>query len=152
MLIPGGRRLRVRYFLAFWLFVLSSVAFLDRTNISVAGGQISREFGLGNQHLGWILSAFLIGYALFQLPAGALAVRFGPRRILAFGVLCQATATALTAFLPSGIPGALAMLFAIRCILGVDYYFAWLAFGVLVQCGGGPRRRFGVVVLCTGHA
>jgi ACS family glucarate transporter-like MFS transporter len=78
-------RSRVRFFLAFWLFVLSGVAFLDRTNISIAGLQISTEYGLGNQRLGWIFSAFLIGYAGFQLPAGWLAARFGPRRVLAIG-------------------------------------------------------------------
>ena len=42
----------------------------DRTNISIAGLQISREYGLGNQRLGWIFSAFrMSGYAGFQLPA-----------------------------------------------------------------------------------
>jgi len=46
------RRTRVRFFLAFWLFILSGVAFLDRTNISIAGLQISTEYGLGNQRLG----------------------------------------------------------------------------------------------------
>jgi ACS family glucarate transporter-like MFS transporter len=95
------------------------VAFLDRTNISVAGLQISREYGLGDQHLGWIFSAFLIGYAGFQLPAGVLAARFGPRRVLTIGVVWWAIATALTAVLPTGIPGALFMLIAIRCTLGV---------------------------------
>src|SRR6202047_4644656 len=75
----------VRFFLAFWLFILSGVAFLDRTNISIAGLQISSEYGLGNQRLGWIFSAFLIGYAGFQLPAGWLAGRFGPRRGLSIG-------------------------------------------------------------------
>ncbi len=119
MRIAGVRRTRVRYFLAFWLFILSGVAFLDRTNISVAGLQISREYGLGNQHLGWILSSFLIGYACFQLPAGVLAARYGPRRVLAIGVLCQATATMLTAVLPTHVPGALFMLIGIRCTLGV---------------------------------
>jgi ACS family glucarate transporter-like MFS transporter len=88
-----GRRTRVRFFLAFWLFVLSGVAFLDRTNISIAGLQISREYGLGNQRLGWIFSAFLIGYAGFQLPAGVLAARFGPRRVLTLGVFWWGIAT-----------------------------------------------------------
>jgi ACS family glucarate transporter-like MFS transporter len=112
------RRTRVRFFLAFWLFVLSGIAFLDRTNISIAGLQISQEFGLGNQRLGWIFSAFLIGYAGFQLPAGILAARFGPRRVLTFGVLWWGVATALTALLPSNIPHALVLLMGIRFILG----------------------------------
>lgn len=112
-------RSRVRFFLAFWLFVLSGVAFLDRTNISIAGLQISTEYGLGNQRLGWIFSAFLIGYAGFQLPAGWLAARFGPRRVLAIGVLWWGIATALTALLPSGISHAVMILIAIRFALGV---------------------------------
>ena len=70
MTMTAGRPTRVRFFFAFCLFVLSGVAFLDRTNISIAGLQISQEYGLGNQRLGWIFSAFLIGYAGFQLPAG----------------------------------------------------------------------------------
>jgi ACS family glucarate transporter-like MFS transporter len=105
-------------FLAFWLFILSGVAFLDRTNISIAGLQISAEYGLGNQRLGWISSAFLIGYAGFQLPAGWLAARFGPRRVLAIGVLWWGIATALTALLPSGIAHAVVLLIAIRFALG----------------------------------
>ena len=113
------RRTRVRYFLAFWLFILSGVAFLDRTNISIAGLQISTEYGLSNQRLGWVFSAFLIGYASFQLPAGWLAARFGPRRVLTLGVLWWGVATALTALLPSGIEHAVALLIAIRFGLGV---------------------------------
>ena len=112
------RRMRVRYFLSIWLFVLSGVAFLDRTNISIAGLQISREYGLGNQRLGWIFSAFLIGYAGFQLPAGWLAARFGPRRILTIGVLSWGVATSLTALLPSDIGHAMALLIGLRFALG----------------------------------
>jgi ACS family glucarate transporter-like MFS transporter len=105
-------------FLAFWLFIISGVAFLDRTNISIAGLQISREYGLGNQRLGWIFSAFLIGYAGFQLPAGVLAARFGPRRVLTLGVIWWGVATALTAVLPSTIAHAVGLLIGIRFILG----------------------------------
>src|ERR1700751_96535 len=97
---------RKRFFLASWLFVLSAISFLDRTNISIAGMQISSEYGLGNQRLGWIFSAFLIGYAGFQLPAGWLAARFGPRRVLTIGVLWWGVATSRTAMLPTGIAHA----------------------------------------------
>src|SRR5580698_4386635 len=112
------RRIRVRYLLAFWLFVLSGIAFLDRTNISIAGLQVSHEYGLGNQRLGWVLSSFLLGYAGFQLPSGWLATRYGPRLVLSLGVLWWGVATALTALLPSKIPHAVVLLIGIRFALG----------------------------------
>jgi MFS transporter, ACS family, glucarate transporter len=109
---------RKRFFLAFWLFVLSAISFLDRTNISIAGLQISSEYGLGNQRLGWIFSAFLIGYAGFQVPAGWLASRFGPRRVITWGVVWWGVATALTTLIPPGISQAVLLLIGIRFALG----------------------------------
>jgi MFS transporter, ACS family, glucarate transporter len=109
---------RKRFFLAFWLFVLSAISFLDRTNISIAGLQISSEYGLGNQRLGWIFSAFLIGYAGFQVPAGWLASRFGPRLVITLGVVWWGVATALTTLIPPGIPQAVLLLIGIRFALG----------------------------------
>src|ERR1700680_2674213 len=116
--MPVERSSSVRFFLAFWLFVLSGVAFLDRTNISIAGLQISSEYGLGNQRLGWIFSAFLIGYAGFQVPAGWLASRFGPRLVITLGVVWWGVATALTTLIPPGIPQAVMLLIGIRFALG----------------------------------
>ena len=90
------RRLRVRSMLVLWLFVLSAVAFLDRTNISIAGTYLRDELGIDNLHLGWIFSAFLVGYAAFQVIGGWLAFRLGPRRVLAAGVLWWGVFSALT--------------------------------------------------------
>src|ERR1700677_1377309 len=109
---------RKRFFLAFLLFLLSAISFLDRTNISIAGLQISSEYGLGNQHLGWIFSAFLIGYAGFQVPAGWLASRFGPRLVIALGVVWWGVATAITTLIPPGISQAVVLLIGIRFLLG----------------------------------
>src|ERR1700760_199770 len=109
---------RKRFLLAFWLFILSAISFLDRTNISIAGIDISKEYGLGNQRLGWIFSAFLIGYAGFQLPAGWLAASYGPRRVLTLGVIWWGVATALTAILPSSMSHVVLLLITIRFALG----------------------------------
>jgi ACS family glucarate transporter-like MFS transporter len=114
----ADRHSRKRFFLAFWLFVLSAISFLDRTNISIAGLQISSEYGLGNQRLGWIFSAFLIGYAGFQVPAGWLASRFGPRLVITLGVVWWGVATALTTLIPPGISQAVLLLIGIRFALG----------------------------------
>jgi ACS family glucarate transporter-like MFS transporter len=128
------RHSRVRFFLGFWLFVLSGVAFLDRTNISIAGLDISRDYGLSNQSLGWIFSAFLIGYAGFQVPAGMLAARYGSRALLTLGVVWWGVATALTASLPTSIPHAIALLVAVRFLLGAGEAVIYPAANQFVAC------------------
>jgi len=63
--------------------VLSAVAFLDRVNISIAGSSLAMAYHLSNVQLGWVFSAFLAGYPLFQTPGGRLVDRLGSRRVLA---------------------------------------------------------------------
>src|SRR5271166_405320 len=109
---------RVRWFLVFWLFVLSAVAYLDRVNLSIAGAKLAEEFAISNIQLGFVFSAFLLGYMLFQTPAGWLADRFGPRRVLTAAVLWWGVFTALTAAVPRSIATPLLALLAIRFLLG----------------------------------
>src|SRR5271165_7519675 len=97
---------RVRWFLVFWLFVLSAVSYLDRVNISIASGSIADAYQLSDVQLGKVFSAMLVGYALFQTVGGRLADRFGPRRVLAGGVMWWGLFTALTAMVPARITGA----------------------------------------------
>jgi len=112
-------KLPLRAGLVFWLFLLSAIAFLDRTNISIAGPQISHEYGVGNVWLGWIISPFLIGYASSQVLARWIAVRLGPRSVLTLGVLWWGAFTLSTALIPPRMRGALWMLMAVRFALGV---------------------------------
>jgi MFS transporter, ACS family, glucarate transporter len=108
----------VRWLLVFWLFVLSAVSYLDRVNISIAGGAIADAYHLSNIQLGKVFSAMLIGYALFQTVAGRLADRFGPRRVLTAGVTWWGIFTALTALVPAHIVGAIFIFMAVRFLLG----------------------------------
>lgn len=112
------RRIPIRSLLVFWLFILSAVAFLDRTNISIAGIAIRNELRIDDIRLGWIFSAFLLGYAAFQVPGGWLACRFGPRRILAAGVLWWGVFTALTTVASPRLAGALWIVLLLRFSLG----------------------------------
>jgi ACS family glucarate transporter-like MFS transporter len=111
-------RSHVRWNLIFWLFILSAVAFLDRVNISIAGGSLAAAYHLSNVQLGWVFSAFLAGYALFQTPGGRLVDRLGPRRVLAGGVIWWGVFTGLTASVPSAITGALWLFVSARFLLG----------------------------------
>src|SRR2546426_3131035 len=116
--MSDGKPSHIRWFLVFWLFILSAVAYLDRVNISIAGISIAAAYHLTNPQLGRVFSAFLAGYALFQTPGGWLADRLGPRRVLAGGVVWWGIFTALTAAVPSSIGVALAWFVGVRFLLG----------------------------------
>jgi ACS family glucarate transporter-like MFS transporter len=113
-----ARTSHVRWLLVFWLFILSAVSYLDRVNISIAGGSIAEAYHLSDVQLGKVFSAMLVGYALFQTVGGRLADRFGPRRVLAAGVTWWGIFTALTALVPANIAGALFVFVAVRFLLG----------------------------------
>ncbi|HYK89821.1 MAG TPA: hypothetical protein VE398_13670 [Acidobacteriota bacterium] len=44
---------RLRWTLIFWMFLMSSIAYVDRVNISIAGSAVQRDYGLTNLQLGY---------------------------------------------------------------------------------------------------
>jgi len=109
----------VRWLLIFLLFVISAVAYLDRVNISIAGQAIAKEFHLSNIQLGWVFSAFVLGYAFFQAPAGRASDRFGARMVLGVGVVWWALFTTLITFISPGVAAVVVVLISVRFLLGV---------------------------------
>jgi ACS family glucarate transporter-like MFS transporter len=97
------------------LSATATASYLCRVNVSVAGVLMMRELGLSQQAMGRVFSAFLIGYALFQIPGGMLADRFGAPRVLAWAALAWVAATAWMA----GAGASVAALLGARCLLGV---------------------------------
>lgn len=86
----------VRHRLIFVTFTLATLLYVDRIAISAAKEPVTAEFGLTDTQFGWVLSAFALGYALFQAPSGALADRFGPRAVMAAIVILWSVFTGLT--------------------------------------------------------
>ncbi|MDW7694840.1 MFS transporter [Flammeovirgaceae bacterium SG7u.111] len=85
-----------RYLLVMGTFLLAVLLYVDRVCISVAKGPITSELGLSDKQMGWILSAFALGYALLQTPAGMVADKLGPRKTLAAVVTFWSIFTSLT--------------------------------------------------------
>jgi ACS family glucarate transporter-like MFS transporter len=110
---------RLRWVLIFVTFLISSLAYMDRVNISIAAGAIQKEYALSNVQLGWVFSAFVLGYALFQAPGGRFADRFGPRVVIALAVLWWSVFTFFTAVVPVGLAVSVALLIGVRFLLGM---------------------------------
>jgi ACS family glucarate transporter-like MFS transporter len=86
------------------LAITAGLTYIDRLNLGMAGKYIQEEYKFDTQTMGWILGAFSLGYALFHVPGGWLADRFGARRVLAGAILWFSVFTAATAIAPS-LPG-----------------------------------------------
>lgn len=89
-------RIAYRHRVLGMLFLLAVVTYVDRVCISVAGTTMQRDLGLSLQQWGWVLGAFSLSYAVFEVPSGALGDRIGTRRVLARIVTWWSAFTALT--------------------------------------------------------
>ena len=78
------------------LFIASIITYLDRIAISAAAPRISDELGLTPGQMGWVFSAFVFAYGVFEIPTGWMGDRFGPRRILTRIVVWWSVFTAAT--------------------------------------------------------
>src|ERR1700727_3239444 len=93
---------RGRWYVLLLISVMYLITYLDRVNISTAAPEISKEFGFDKVTMGFIFSAFVWAYALFQVPGGWLSDRFGARGVLTgvvtyWSVMTAATAAAFSA-------------------------------------------------------
>jgi sugar phosphate permease len=89
---------RVRYVILGLTVAAYMITYMDRVVISAAVPVIQKEFGFDLITIGWILSSFRWGYALFQIPSGWLGDRIGPRKTLTWIVAWWSVFTSATTF------------------------------------------------------
>jgi ACS family glucarate transporter-like MFS transporter len=108
--------------------------YVDRIAISAGKSSVAQQFSLTDTQFGWVLSAFALGYALFQIPAGLFVDRFGPRLTLTLVVAAWSVFTGLT-----GLAWSLASLLIFRFLFGLSEagafptcaraFYTWLPVG-----------------------
>ena len=144
-----------------WTLVLAAIAYLDRVCISTAAPAIRAELGLSDAAMGLVFSAFTLAYALFEIPSGWFADRFGARLTLARIVVWWSILTATT-----GLARGFASLLVVRFLFGIGEagmfpavaraFGRWLperergrAFGLVIMTGalGGALTQPLVVAL-----
>lgn len=127
------------------LFAISAVTYMDRVNISVTARQMMPAYGLTDQDMGYIFSAFVFGYALCQIPGGWLGDRWGARVVLAGALVWWSFFTALTAVaatLPlAAMVGTVGALIVVRFLLGVGEAVALPNFNRAVADWIPPAQR-----------
>ncbi len=74
--------MRKRHGVIALLAALSIITFIDRMAIAVTGPAIQRDLGITPDQWGWVLGAYVIAYAVFEIPSGALGDAHGYRKEL----------------------------------------------------------------------
>jgi MFS family permease len=96
------------------LYIAFCISYIDRAAISLALGQIGKDFNLQAADLGIVISAFFLGYAAMQVPGGWLADRFGSKFVVIVTIAMWSLFTVMT-----GFAWSLLSLIAIRFIFGL---------------------------------
>jgi MFS transporter, ACS family, glucarate transporter len=136
---------RARYAVLGFTLALTAVAYLDRVCIATAAPAMKLDLHLSDAQMGYVFSAFTFAYALFEVPSGWLADRFGARLMLTRIVLWWSVMTAAT-----GLAWGFVSLFTLRFLFGLGEagtfpsiaraYARWLP-------AGERGRSFGLAVM-----
>src|SRR3954466_3673306 len=98
---------KIRYLAMILIFFVTAVVYIDHSNISIAGTYLAADYNISKVQLGWVFSAFLLGYAAFQIPAGWVVGKLGPRKTLTLGLVWWSVLSVITALVPPSMGGSL---------------------------------------------
>lgn len=107
----------MRYVILAFVFINIVINYMDRTNVSIAMPELSREIGLTTVQQGLIFSAFGWIYAAMQIPGGILLDKFGSRIMYTISLFGWSLMTVFQSFI-----GSFASLMGLR--LGVGFFEA----------------------------
>lgn len=126
----------VRYRIVALSISMSLILYLDRNALGPITASIVSDLGITNAEFGQGNAWFFWMYALFQVPAGMLADRFGARRMLTIYVIAWSLATIALGFVPS-----LFGLIGLRGLMGAAQAGAYPAAGSYLKRWANPTAR-----------
>jgi nitrate/nitrite transporter NarK len=106
----------MRHVVLGFLCLIAVIAYVQRTGINSASGVIQDHFRIDTRQFGTLGAAWLLGYAIMQVPAGWLADRWGSRRTLIVLATAWSVVTATVGLCPD-FPSLLAQWFVMGMAL-----------------------------------
>jgi MFS transporter, ACS family, glucarate transporter len=76
---PESHAIPIRWRIFSFLFAIGFLEYLQQRGLTVAAERMMPTLHLSQMQIGWLEQAFVIGYALFQVPGGVLGQRWGAR-------------------------------------------------------------------------
>ena len=110
----------IRWRIFSFLFGFGFIAYVQQKSITVAAERMMPELGLSQLQIGWLEQAFVLGYAIFQMPGGVFGQRLGARRTFVIIGLTAFAATVATPLAPDLFTGRslFIALLAVQVLLG----------------------------------
>jgi ACS family glucarate transporter-like MFS transporter len=110
----------VRWLILACLFGLSFFGYIERTQISIVGESMMQELHLSQRLFGWLVTAFLAAYTVFQVPTAILGEYLGARRALTLAVGGAILAICVTALTPrlASTSAVVVILLSAQVVLG----------------------------------
>lgn len=100
-----ARPTRVRYSVLIMLCLLAMITYMDRAANGSAKKAIMDDLGVDEKDFYWVLMAFQLAYAIFEIPSGWLGDTAGPRSTLLRVVLWWSLFVGLTGFVGTDLLG-----------------------------------------------
>jgi ACS family glucarate transporter-like MFS transporter len=112
---------RIRWRIYGFLFVFGFIAYFQQKGLTIAAERIMPDLHFSQVQIGWLESAFVLGYALFQFPGGILGQRLGARRLFTIIGAVAFLATVLTPLAPTLLQGTLLLIamLALQFVMGL---------------------------------
>jgi len=118
------------------LVLLFAITYLDRVCISVSGPRMQAALGIDPIGWGWVTGIFTFAYCVFEIPAGTMGDRLGPRLMLTRIVGWWSVFTILTGTVSSFIP-----LLVVRFLFGAGEAGAFPNASIVVARWFKPEQR-----------
>jgi ACS family glucarate transporter-like MFS transporter len=107
--------------------IVNMLPSFGKISMGITAKYIEEEFAISTTNMGWILGAFAVGYALFQVPGGWAGDRYGPRKVLTLAILAYSLCLAAMAIVPrlalSNLVGLVASFALVRFLIGAGEAF-----------------------------
>jgi ACS family glucarate transporter-like MFS transporter len=112
---------RVRWRIYAFLFAFGFIAYFQQKGLTVAAERIMPDLHFTQDQIGWLESAFVLGYALLQFPGGVLGQRLGARWVFTIIGAIAFLATVLTPLAPALLAGdvLLVAMIGLQFVMGI---------------------------------
>ncbi|MGA2991315.1 MAG: MFS transporter [Candidatus Korobacteraceae bacterium] len=103
-----------RAFVLGLIFIAYLFCYVDRMVMSTCIPYIGKDLNLSKTAMGMAMSAFFMGYTVFQIPGGIMVDRFGPRLIMTIAFTVWSLFTGVTGMVVNFV-----QLLAVRVFFGI---------------------------------